>query len=84
MKIVIGGKEVKLVDRDVKTAKKLCRRFLKTAKSKAEEAHAPTFYLTLLIVMYLMSNDYINAITPDTLAFLLNAAYQNEENRNQN
>lgn len=44
MKIVIGGKEVKLVDRDVKTAKKLCRRFLRTAKTKAEDAHAPTFY----------------------------------------
>lgn len=83
MKIVIGGKEIRLVERDVKVAKKLCRRFLKTAKLKAEEAHAPTFYLTLLIVMYLMSNDYISAISPDTLSVLLNAAYQNEENRNQ-
>ena len=83
MKIVIGGKEIKLVDRDVKVAKKLCRSFLKTAKSKAEEAHAPTFYLTLLVVMYLMSNDYISAISSDTLSVLLNAAYKNEENRNQ-
>ena len=81
MKIVICGKEIKLVDRDVKVAKKLCRSFLKTAKQKAEDVHAPTFYLTLLVVMYLMANDYISAVTSDTLAVLLNAAYQNEENR---
>ena len=84
MKIVIGGKEIKLVDRDVRVAKKLCRQFLKTAKGNAEEAHAPTFYLTLLVVMYLMANDYISAITPETLSLLLNAAYRNEKNRNQN
>lgn len=84
MRIVISGKEVNLVDRDVKVAKKLCRRFLKTAKQRAEEAHAPTFYLTLLVVMHLMANDYISAISSDTLAILLNASYQNEENRSQN
>lgn len=81
MKIVIGGKEIKLVDRDVKVAKKLCRRFLRTAKQRAEDVHAPTFYLTLLIVMYLMANDYILSISSDTLSILLNAAYRNEKNR---
>lgn len=81
LKIIIGGKEIKLVDRDVRTAKRLCRKFLKTAKSMAEERHAHTFYLTLLIVMYLIAHDYISAATPETVALLLNAAYKNEENR---
>lgn len=79
MRIVIGGKEIRLVDRDVHVAKKLCRKFLKIAKEKAEEQQAPTFYLTLLVVMYLMSHDYISAITPETLSLLLNAAFKNDE-----
>jgi hypothetical protein len=79
LKIIIGSKEIKLVDRDVKLAKKLVNKFLKTAKEKAEGNNAPTFYFTLLTVMYLVAHDYISAVSPDTLALLLNAAYKNNE-----
>ena len=79
MKIIIGGKEIELVDRDVKLAKKLLSKFLKTAKEKAEGNNAPTFYFTLLTVMYLMAHDYISAVSPETLALLLNAAHRNTE-----
>ena len=81
MRIIIGGKDIHLVDRDVKLAKRLCRKFLKAAKDRAEAQGAPIFYFTLLVVMYLMANDYIRAITPETLSLLLNAAHQNESLR---
>jgi len=82
MKMIIGGKEIKLVDRDVRLAKKLVKKFLKTAKEKAENNNAPTFYFTLLTVMYLMAHDHISAVSPETLALLLNAAYANTEDQN--
>ena len=83
MKLIIGGKEISLVDRDVKLAKKLVTKFLKTAKEKAEGNNAPTFYFTLLTVMYLMSHDYISAVSPETLALLLNAAHKNTESEQE-
>ena len=78
MKIVIGGKEIELVDRDVKLAKKLVLKFLKTTKEKAESNGAPTFYFTLLIVILLTANDRIGA-SPDLFEKLLNAAHNNNE-----
>jgi len=77
MKIIVGGKEIRLVDRDVRLAKKLLKKFMKTAKAKAEANQAPTFYFTLMLVMYLTAYDHISALTPETLALLLNAAHKN-------
>ena len=79
MKIIIGGEEINLVDRDVKLAKKLVKKFMKTAKEKAESNGAPTFYFTLLTVMYLMAHDHITAVSPETLSLLLNAAHTNNQ-----
>lgn len=84
MKIIVGGKEINLVDRDVKLARKLVRKFLMTAKKKAEQNDAPTFFLTLLVVTYLIAHDYLTALTPKALALLLNAAYQTDENTQLN
>jgi len=77
MKIIIDGKEINLVDRDVQLAKKLIKKFLGTAKEKAEGNGAPTFYFTLLTVMYLMAHDRLIATSPELLAILLNASYKN-------
>jgi len=79
MKIMIGGHEISLADRDVQLAKKLVKKFMKTAKEKAEANNAPTFYFTLLTVMYLIAHDHITAVSPETLALLLNAAHKNSE-----
>lgn len=83
MKIIIGGKEINLVDRDVQLAKKLVKKFLKTTKEKAEDNGAPTFYFTLLTVMYLMAQDRLIATSPELLAMLLNASYKNSETPEQ-
>lgn len=48
MQIVIGKKRIKLVDKDVKIAKKIVRNFLESSREHAEEQGAKTFYYTLL------------------------------------
>ena len=84
MKIVIMGREINLVDRDVRLAKKLVRKFLKVTKEKAEGNGAPTFYITLLTVMFLMSHDLLSSMSPDLISMLLNAAYKNNEQFDKN
>lgn len=79
MQVVIGGKRIELVDTDVKVAKRVLKNFLEVSKTEAEEKGAATFYYTLLCVMYVMSHDLIQSLTPEVLAFILNARAKNEE-----
>lgn len=79
MRIVVGKKEVALIPRDVQAAKKLITNFMESVKSKAEELNAPAFYFTVLVVMHMMSQDQINAITPETMGALLNSAHRSYE-----
>ena len=72
MKVILGNKEIKLVEADVKTSKKLIRDFLGQVKAQAEENELNTFYYTMLVVMYVMSNDLIDSLTPEVLATILN------------
>lgn len=81
MKVKMGGKIITLSDRDVKTAKKAVSHFLDTYRNAAEEQNAKTFIYTLLIVMNIMSTDYINTLSPEFLALILDAAAQTEEER---
>ena len=78
MQVVIGNQRIKLVDRDVKVAKKILRHFLKTSKERAVAKKATTFYYTLICVMYIMSHDLIESVTPEVLALILNARAENE------
>lgn len=78
MQIVIGKQRIQLVDRDVKVAKKVLRNFLDSSREHADEHGAKTFYYTLLCVMYVMSHDLIESLTPEVLAMILNARAENE------
>lgn len=78
MQIVVGKNRIKLVDKDVKIAKKIVRNFLESSRNHAEEQGAKTFYYTLLCVMYIMSHDLIESLTPEVLALILNARAENE------
>lgn len=78
MQIVVGKNRIKLVDKDVKIAKKIVRNFLEASRNHAEEQGAKTFYYTLLCVMYIMSHDLIESLTPEVLALILNARAENE------
>lgn len=72
MKVLLGDKEIRLVNEDVKMSKKLIREFLNAVQGKAEEKGFNTFYYTLIVVMYIMSNDLIDSLSPDVLAMILN------------
>lgn len=78
MQIVIGKRRIKLVDKDVKIAKRIVRNFLESSREHAEEQGAKTFYYTLLCVMYIMSHDLIESLTPEVMALILNARAENE------
>ena len=79
MKTVISNKEIQLIPRDVKIAKKMVREFFEKTKEKAEEYGSPTFYFTSLIVAHILSQDLIKALTPEVLQVLLNAAQKNTD-----
>ena len=81
MRIVIGKKEVHLVERDVKLARKLVTEFLNSVKNNAEEHDAPTLYMTTLIVMHLISKNQIDALTPESLRLLLEANYKGSQKK---
>lgn len=78
MKVVLSNHTINLMPKDVLLAKKVIRKFLDCCKTKAEKYGAHSFYYTLLVTMYVMSNDLIEAITPEILATILNARAKNE------
>lgn len=73
MQVIIGGKRINLVDKDVKVAKRVLRNFLNVSKAESQKRGASTFYYTLICVMYVMSHDLIQSLSPEVLAFILNA-----------
>lgn len=83
MKVVIDGKTIKLIDRDVDVAKKTINHFLKTSKEEAEKKNATSYYYTLLICMHLMSTALIEALTPEILEMILNAAAERYDETHQ-
>lgn len=83
MNVRIGGQEITLVDRDVRAAREMIRHFLETSRTEAEKQKATTFYYTLLIVMNVMSTNYLQKLTPEFAATLLNAAAKTEELRSK-
>ena len=78
MRIVVGGKEIKLVEKDVKAARSMVSHFLESVKAHSTEYEAPTLYMTTLIVMHLMSKNQIDALTPESLKVLLDSNYNAE------
>lgn len=78
MQVKFGDTMIHLVPKDVKLAKRLVRKFLSVSKTKADEYGAKTFYYTLLCVMYVMSHDLIENLSPEVLALILNARAEDE------
>ena len=74
MKIIIGGKLISLIPRDVKIARELVNDFLKSVEKNAFEKNAPALFFTTLIMMHIKSQDEIKAITPETMQIILQAA----------
>ena len=67
MYIVVGNRRIKLDSKETKAAKKIAANVLHQVRQTASEKKAPTFYLTFLIVMHIMTGDLIELLTPDSL-----------------
>ena len=81
MTVKIDGRYITLMDRDVKVAKEVIRKFIKISNDRAEEQGNYTFRFTLPLVMYLMSTEIVNSYGADTLAEILNAASNTDERK---
>ena len=76
MRIIVGKKEIVLVESDIKAAKEMIAHFTETVKEKCEEKQCPALYYTTLVLMHLMSRNMIDAITPESLEQILEANYR--------
>lgn len=74
MIVEFSGKRIKLIPGEVKLAKRLVRKFLESVKLESRAQGALTFYYTLILVMYVMAHDYIESVTPEVIALILNTA----------
>lgn len=87
MRIILDDKgksyEVKLIPRDVTIAKHLINDFLNSVKKHSEDKGAPTLLLTTLIMMHVVSQDQLKALTPETTQLMLNSAYAGHHNRQE-
>lgn len=74
---------VKLIPRDVKIAKKLINGFLNSVSKHSEKHGAPTLLFTVLIMMHVMSQDQLKAITPETTQLMLNSSFEGYNHRKE-
>lgn len=74
MEIVVSNRKVKLSDKEVKFARKLCNEYLSTIKKSAENNKCPTLYYTFLVVMHIITGDHLSMFDSDVLQLLLNAS----------
>lgn len=72
MTIKIRNVEVKLKKREVKSCKRAISQFISHVKDLAEGELAPTYYFTLLIMMHIMSQEFLDDFSPETLAEIMN------------
>lgn len=81
--ITIGGKKIRLVDRDVLAAKKIINNFFELIEEKGKEYNAPLFKYAAVVCMYAMSSEMIDDITPSALETILNAVNKNEQQKKE-
>lgn len=74
MKIVIGNKDIDLLPKEIKVAKALYTKFLQEVKTNSVDKGVPSLYFTTIIMSYVMSQDLLNALTPEALSIIMNAA----------
>lgn len=72
MTIKIRNIEVKLKKREVQSTKRAISQFISHVKELSEGELAPTYYFTLLIMMHIMSQEFLNDFSPETLAEIMN------------
>lgn len=77
--------DLKLDPREVKSTKKAVSQFLAHMKEITENELAPTYYLTLLIMMHVMSQELLDDFDEETLASIFNRlGAKNESDKKSN
>ncbi len=71
MIIKLKDTEIKLNNREVKSAKRLVSQFLDSVKNVTDKEIAPTYWFTLLIMMHVMSQEMIDDFDTETIALIM-------------
>lgn len=82
MKVYIEGKQIELIDREVKDAKRLIKDLLDLILEKTGDA-APTYYFTCLIIMHIMSKTILQSAETANVAMVLNTYAKKINKMNQ-
>lgn len=78
MKLIIGGKEIALDDKEVILTRKAVNAFFDSMRAGAAKINTPTVYLTAVIVAYVKTKGILESITPEALQMLMDLAIQRE------
>lgn len=79
MKLTIKGKELKLNNQEVKSAKKLVAGFMDKVRTSCRAEREPTYYFVVLLMMHIMSQDAIDNIDPESLEIIMNTFQEARE-----
>ena len=71
MKVIIGGKEIALKNKEVIIARKSLNLFIETIRNGAVNMKCLSLYFTYLIIMYKKSQELLEAISPDNLQIIM-------------
>jgi hypothetical protein len=77
MKIIVGGTELSLDDREVIIAKKAINRLFAAMKKGGVRSGHPSLYLTAAVVMYVKSLDVITDVGPENINILADLVRKN-------
>lgn len=67
MIVHINEKEIHLNNKDVMASKKIVSKFLKTIENASRRSNNVAFYITVLIVMHMMSQELLDCLPPEDL-----------------
>ena len=71
MKVIIGGKEIALKNKEVIIARKSLNLFIDTVRRGSAKMNCPSLYFTYLIIMYKKSQELLEALSPDSLQIIM-------------
>ena len=71
--VTIGGETIELNKTEIKAAKKMIVDFFEKVKVSSMDHNVPSLYFTTLILSYIMSQDYLKALTPEALKTIMDS-----------
>lgn len=72
MIVYFRNSSLKLNPREVRSTKRAVTNFINHVKKLSKNELAPTYYFTLLMMMHIMSQELLNDMDEETLAYIMN------------